>query len=184
MTSRQFYLVLWNGFTHAAVRKVWSCLFCFLKEWHLPTNVPLWELEGWLQRVVGGALQDTLFSFYFCTTMANAYGIIFFFQLLSLTGASESGIVGGKDTKPHSKPYMASLQVRGHHTCGGILIREDFVLTVAHCENSEPVTVVLGAHDISKKEKSQQWIQVAKYHPHPKFITGKYDYDIMLLEVN
>ncbi|KAF1382365.1 hypothetical protein PFLUV_G00143050 [Perca fluviatilis] len=115
--------------------------------------------------------------------MANAYGIIFFFQLLSLTGASESGIVGGKDTKPHSKPYMASLQVRGHHTCGGILIREDFVLTVAHCENSEPVTVVLGAHDISKKEKSQQWIQVAKYHPHPKFITGKYDYDIMLLEL-
>ncbi|XP_028446272.1 LOW QUALITY PROTEIN: mast cell protease 4-like [Perca flavescens] len=46
-----------------------------------------------------------------------------------------------------------------------------------------PLTVVLGAHDISKKEKSQQRIQVAKYHPHPKFITEKYDYDIMLLEL-
>lgn len=44
------------------------------------------------------------------------------------------------------------------------------------------MTVVLGAHDISKKEKSQQRIQVAKYYPHPKY-TGKYDYDIMLLKL-
>ncbi|XP_049905346.1 mast cell protease 4-like [Epinephelus moara] len=117
--------------------------------------------------------------------MIHAYCIvwIFFFQLLSLTGASESGIVGGKVSKPHSRPYMVSLQFRGHHSCGGILIREDFVLTAAHCKNTvQAMTVVLGAHDISKKEKSQQWIQVAKYHQHPKY-TGKYDYDIMLLEL-
>lgn len=42
--------------------------------------------------------------------------------------------------------------------------------------------VVLGAHNISKSEPSQQQIQVAKYHPHPKY-TGKHDYDIMLLKV-
>lgn len=42
--------------------------------------------------------------------------------------------------------------------------------------------MVLGAHDISKKEKSQQRIKVAKYYRHPKF-NGKYDYDIMLLKV-
>uniref|UniRef100_A0A3B3SK81 Peptidase S1 domain-containing protein n=1 Tax=Paramormyrops kingsleyae TaxID=1676925 RepID=A0A3B3SK81_9TELE len=44
-----------------------------------------------------------------------------------------SGILGGKTAKPHSRPYMASLQVRGAHTCGGFLIREDFILTAAHC---------------------------------------------------
>uniref|UniRef100_A0A667ZBQ4 Peptidase S1 domain-containing protein n=1 Tax=Myripristis murdjan TaxID=586833 RepID=A0A667ZBQ4_9TELE len=43
--------------------------------------------------------------------------------------ATESGIVGGKTAKPHSRPYMVSLQVQGHHRCGGILIRNDFVLT-------------------------------------------------------
>lgn len=45
------------------------------------------------------------------------------------------------------------------------------------------MTVVFGAHDITKPEKSQQRIQVAKHYPHPKF-TGNFDYDIMLLQVN
>lgn len=45
------------------------------------------------------------------------------------------------------------------------------------------MTVVLGAHNISKKEKSQQWIQVAEYIPHPEY-TGESDNDIMLLKVN
>uniref|UniRef100_A0A3Q0S125 Peptidase S1 domain-containing protein n=1 Tax=Amphilophus citrinellus TaxID=61819 RepID=A0A3Q0S125_AMPCI len=44
----------------------------------------------------------------------------------------DSGIVGGREAKPHSRPYMASIQYLGHHSCGGILIREDFVLTAAH----------------------------------------------------
>ncbi|XP_061782055.1 granzyme B(G,H)-like [Nerophis lumbriciformis] len=96
--------------------------------------------------------------------------------------ATGSGIVGGKVAKPHSKPYMASLQVQGQHMCGGILIREDFVLTAAHCKYDQTMTVVLGAHNITKKEKSQQHIQVAEYHPHPNF-HGKYNYDIMLLKL-
>uniref|UniRef100_A0A3Q4N548 trypsin n=1 Tax=Neolamprologus brichardi TaxID=32507 RepID=A0A3Q4N548_NEOBR len=106
--------------------------------------------------------------------------IIFIFLQVSLTGAAESGIVGGREAKPHSRPYMASIQYQAQHSCGGILIREDFVLTAAHCKG--PCTVVLGAHDISKKEKSQQRIKVAKYYRHPKF-NGKYDYDIMLLKL-
>uniref|UniRef100_A0A672IML9 Peptidase S1 domain-containing protein n=1 Tax=Salarias fasciatus TaxID=181472 RepID=A0A672IML9_SALFA len=43
--------------------------------------------------------------------------------------AVESNIVAGRVAKPHSRPYMASLQFNGAHICGGILIREDFVLT-------------------------------------------------------
>ncbi|XP_062287538.1 mast cell protease 1A-like [Scomber scombrus] len=113
--------------------------------------------------------------------MMHGYCIIFVFQLLSISGAMESGIVDGKKVKPHSRPYMASLQVDGSHKCGGILIREDFVLTAAHCKLDEQMTVVLGAHDISKKEKSQQRIEV-EYHPHPKF-TGEFDNDIMLLKL-
>ncbi|TWW80578.1 Mast cell protease 1A [Takifugu flavidus] len=78
-------------------------------------------------------------------------------QLLSFTGASDSGIVGGKEAKPHSRPYMASLQ-RG-------------------------MTVVLGAHNIRQAEASQQRMEVAEFIPHPQY-TGKYDYDVMLLKLH
>uniref|UniRef100_A0A3B4AQK8 trypsin n=1 Tax=Periophthalmus magnuspinnatus TaxID=409849 RepID=A0A3B4AQK8_9GOBI len=96
-------------------------------------------------------------------------------------GASESGIVGGKIAKPHSRKYMASLQTDGNHFCGGFLIRDDFVLTAAHCKRDNTV-IVLGAHNITKPEKSQQKIQVKKYFPHPKY-NGKYDFDVMLLKL-
>ncbi|XP_033966027.1 granzyme B-like [Pseudochaenichthys georgianus] len=115
--------------------------------------------------------------------MIHAFCILFFFLQLSLTGASESGIVGGNVAKPHSRPYMASLQFQGEHSCGGVLIREDFVLTAAHCEDEQTMTAVLGAHNIKKKEKSQQRIEVAKRHPHPKFKKDGHQYDIMLLEL-
>ncbi|KAM4731006.1 granzyme B-like [Anableps anableps] len=111
--------------------------------------------------------------------MIHAGCIIYIFMLVILTRASESGIFGGKISKPHSRPYMASLQNGGDHTCGGILIREDFILTAAHCQLDQ---VVLGAHDLNKVEKSQQRIKVAKFYKHPHF-TGKFDNDIMLLKL-
>ncbi|XP_048094540.1 granzyme B-like [Alosa alosa] len=107
---------------------------------------------------------------------------------LQLSGGVQSGIFGGRMAKPHSRPYMASLQYLGDHVCGGVLIREDYVLTAAHCLNrsipDRAMEVVLGAHDINSKESSQQRIQVKKFHKHPQFRDpNQYDYDIMLLKL-
>lgn len=106
--------------------------------------------------------------------------------LIALSGATEYGITGGRIAKPHSRPYMVSLQIQGQHVCGGILIRQDYILTAAHCKDCyQDITVVLGAHNISRKEKSQQRINVKKYHVHPQFISmNQTDYDIMLLKVS
>lgn len=46
-----------------------------------------------------------------------------------------------------------------------------------------PMTVVLGAHNLSEKETCQQKIKVAEYFQHPNF-KGEYDFDIMLLKVS
>ena len=46
-------------------------------------------------------------------------------------------IIGGTESKPHSRPYMAYLQIvtwdGKQKACGGFLIRRDFVLMAAHC---------------------------------------------------
>ncbi|KAL1267709.1 hypothetical protein QQF64_033072 [Cirrhinus molitorella] len=121
--------------------------------------------------------------------------VLYSFLLLlgtSLAGGMESDIIGGKEAKPHSRPYMASIQYKKQHTCGGVLIREDYVLTAAHCLNhsdypdQDHTEVVLGAHNINKVEKSQQRITVMKFIRHPMFEKSNepdYSYDIMLLKL-
>lgn len=105
------------------------------------------------------------------------------FSLASRTKAGE--IIGGHEVKPHSRPYMAFLRIMGSSPkmmCGGFLIREDFVLTAAHCSGST-INVTLGAHNIKEQEKTQQVIPVVKMIPHPDYNPKKIINDIMLLKL-
>ncbi|CAL8361869.1 unnamed protein product [Merluccius merluccius] len=46
---------------------------------------------------------------------------------------STSRIIGGTAAKKGQTPWQVSLHFRGSHTCGGVLITRDFVVTAAHC---------------------------------------------------
>uniref|UniRef100_A0A8C9UT37 Peptidase S1 domain-containing protein n=1 Tax=Spermophilus dauricus TaxID=99837 RepID=A0A8C9UT37_SPEDA len=99
-------------------------------------------------------------------------------------------IIGGHESKPHSRPYMAYLQFVAQGVqkkCGGFLIREDFVLTAAHCLGRQvtqrPMNVTLGAHNIENQEKTQQVIPVKRTIPHPDYDNQYYYNDIMLLQL-
>ncbi|KAM9711394.1 mast cell protease 1A-like isoform 1-T1 [Dama dama] len=104
--------------------------------------------------------------------------------LLSPTG--EAGkIIGGHEAKPHSRPYMAFLRFKisgKPHICGGFLVREDFVLTAAHCLGSS-IDVTLGAHSIMERERTQQVIPVRRAFPHPHYNDKTFENDIMLLQL-
>ncbi|XP_037357843.1 mast cell protease 3-like [Talpa occidentalis] len=104
---------------------------------------------------------------------------------LLLPRAEAGEIIGGHEARPHSRPYMAFLQIsdqKSESWCGGFLIREDFVLTAAHCKGRS-MTVTLGAHDITMQERTQQVIPVKRAIPHPDYNANTIANDIMLLQL-
>lgn len=48
------------------------------------------------------------------------------------------GIVGGHVVTPHSRPFMVLVVYKhithGWRECDGFLVREDFVISAAHCQ--------------------------------------------------
>ncbi|XP_006835578.1 PREDICTED: granzyme B-like [Chrysochloris asiatica] len=102
-----------------------------------------------------------------------------------LVPKAETGkIIGGQEVKPHSRPYMAYIQYSKQHKeiCGGFLIKEDFVLTAAHCFGCF-MNVTLGAHNINQTEKTQQFIPVRRAIRHPAYNDTILLNDIMLLQL-
>ncbi|XP_068175700.1 serine protease 57-like [Antennarius striatus] len=102
--------------------------------------------------------------------------------LFVVTGADGSHIVGGRESAPHSHPYMASLQLRGNLVCGGSLVKENFVLTAAHCQIRTPYTVILGTNSLSGNESTKQEFTSIRSIPHPNY--NQHANDVMLLQLN
>uniref|UniRef100_A0A8C3QJL5 Peptidase S1 domain-containing protein n=1 Tax=Cyanoderma ruficeps TaxID=181631 RepID=A0A8C3QJL5_9PASS len=101
-------------------------------------------------------------------------------------------IIGGREVKPHSRPYMAYLIIQNgskpFFSCGGFLIRPDAVLSAAHCllafhGRKLRITVILGAHNIRGRERSQQKFRVRQWVIHPKYSRDGFKNDIVLLKL-
>ncbi|XP_048193257.1 LOW QUALITY PROTEIN: mast cell protease 4-like [Perognathus longimembris pacificus] len=101
-------------------------------------------------------------------------------------GAGAEEIIGGVECKPHSRPYMAFLEVtteRGERgEAAGFLVSPRFVLTAAHCQGRE-ITVTLGAHNVTRPEATQQKLAAAQQIAHPKYNPFTHRHDIMLLKL-
>uniref|UniRef100_A0A3P8S337 trypsin n=1 Tax=Amphiprion percula TaxID=161767 RepID=A0A3P8S337_AMPPE len=101
-----------------------------------------------------------------------------------------AAIIGGREAAPHSRPYMASIQVpEGEnlkHECGGFVIADQWVMTAVHCmpNGANGRKVVLGVHSLSEPEETKQTFDILELHNHPDFSVVNYDNDIALIKLD
>ncbi|XP_026091714.1 mast cell protease 1A-like [Carassius auratus] len=89
------------------------------------------------------------------------------------------GIVGGKVSVPYSRPYMVYIRDKiSKQTCGGFLVREDYVMTAASCKKSN-LMIYLGVNDTNFLPDGIEVDPV----PHPEFSMKRRGHDIMLLKL-
>uniref|UniRef100_A0A4W3KHV2 chymotrypsin n=1 Tax=Callorhinchus milii TaxID=7868 RepID=A0A4W3KHV2_CALMI len=99
-----------------------------------------------------------------------------------ITGYSR--IVNGEEAVPGSWPWQVSFQdYSGWHFCGGSLINENWVVTAAHCGVSTGDRVILGAHDKSWTEPTQQVMSIERVFTHPDWNSYTINNDVSVVKL-
>jgi len=103
----------------------------------------------------------------------------------------EPFIVGGEEVNPACPDckydFMVSLQTNsGYHFCGGSLVREDYVITAAHCvqgDSPSQVKVKIGLHNVNGTQGSITK-SVSQIIIHPSYSNWSLNNDYAILRLS
>lgn len=114
--------------------------------------------------------------------------VVLAFATLSLGVLADNKIVGGQIAEPHSFPFQVALLVRRENKdttfCGGSVIKENAVLTAAHClMYGDRALLIFGAHDVTLIENGtvRQLVNKTSFRIHPEFNLQLARLDIALI---
>ncbi|XP_015249889.1 PREDICTED: duodenase-1-like [Cyprinodon variegatus] len=114
----------------------------------------------------------------------HALGALLLFHLVISLGQSVHGskIINGQIVPKNTMLYMVSVQSRNRHICGGSLIREDIVITAAHCEAGRPDSVLLGSQNLKSRDVIR--VRIKQKFMHPNYTSAFRGKDIMILKLS
>jgi len=106
----------------------------------------------------------------------------------------KSRVVGGTDAAVGDWPWQVGI-ARSYNPstpfCGGSLINKQWVVTANHCFGTagtntvkpKDIVILLGEHDISRKEGNEKVVKVSKIIRHEDYKLRSYDADITLVKL-
>ncbi|KAJ1521310.1 hypothetical protein ONE63_002988 [Megalurothrips usitatus] len=92
-------------------------------------------------------------------------------------------IVGGEVADIKSVPYQVSVELNSAHHCGGSVLSAAWVLTAAHCVYGAQLRALQVRAGTDKLQLGGSVHAARAAVPHPKYVSGLWDWDVAVLQV-